>query len=166
MINADSTVAVAFAESWINDEDALRNPDNQQRFVRFLRAIADNKRVYLILNIPSGAELAPKNMFAGSRLREITAKPVAGISFDFGGFEERYAAINKILMAIAAQSGATLIDPIPYLCPQAHCPVFDADGLPLYLDSFHMTRSYAIRAASYIDATLEPPAARTQGRAQ
>jgi peptidoglycan/LPS O-acetylase OafA/YrhL len=166
LINADSTVAVAFAESWINDEDALSNPDNQQRFIRFLRAIADKKRVYLILNIPSGAELAPKNMFTGSRLHEITAKPVASISFDFDRFEERYGAINKILAAVAEQSGAKLIDPIAYLCPQAHCPVFDADGRPLYLDSFHMTRSYAIRAATYIDATLDPPATRTEGRAQ
>jgi peptidoglycan/LPS O-acetylase OafA/YrhL len=166
LINADSTVAVAFAESWINDEDALRNPDNQQRFVRFLRSIADNKRVYLILNIPSGAELAPKNMFTGSRLHEITAKPVASISFDFDQFEQRYAAINKVLAASAEQSGAKLIDPIAYLCPQARCPVFDADGRPLYLDSFHMTRSYAIRAATYIDATLDPPATRTKDRAQ
>jgi peptidoglycan/LPS O-acetylase OafA/YrhL len=166
LIEADSTFAVAFAGSWINDQDALSNPDNQQRFVRFLRSIADKKRVYLILNIPNGAELAPKNMFAGSRLHEITAKPVAGISFDFGGFEQRYAAINEILAAIAEQSGATLIDPIPYLCPQAHCPVFDADGRPLYLDSAHLTRSYAIGAASYIDATLDPPSVRKEGLAQ
>jgi hypothetical protein len=105
-------------------------------------------------------------MFAGSRLRKITSKPVASISFDFGRFEERYAAVNKILAAIAEQTGATLIDPIPYLCPQAHCPVFDADGKPLYLDSAHMTRSYATRAATYIDATLDPPVARPEGRAQ
>ncbi len=166
LINADSTHAVVFAKSWINDQDALRNPDEQRRLVRFLRPIADKKRVYIILNIPTGAELAPKNMFTGSRLHEITAKPIASISFDLGGFEQRYAEINKILAAIAEQSGATLIDPIPYLCPQAHCPVFGADGQPLYLDSSHMTRSYAIRAATYIDATLEPPATRTEGRAQ
>jgi peptidoglycan/LPS O-acetylase OafA/YrhL len=166
LINADSTIAVAFAESWINNQDALSNPDNQQRFVRFLRSIADKKRVYLILNIPNGAELAPKNMFAGSRLHEITAKPVASISFDFGGFAQRYAAINKILAAIAEQSGATLIDPIAYLCAQAHCPVFDADGKPLYLDSAHLTRSYAIRAATYIDATLDPSVTHKKGRAQ
>ena len=166
LINAGSTHAVAFAESWINDQDALSNPDNQQRFVRFLRSIADNKRVYLILNIPNGAELAPTNMFAGSRLREITAKPVASINFDFDRFAQRYAAINKTLAAIAEQSGATLIDPIPYLCPQTHCPVFDADGRPLYLDSAHLTRSYAIRAATYIDATLDPSNVRKEGRAQ
>ncbi len=166
LIDANSTVAVAFANSWLYDEDALRNPDNQQRFVRFLRSIADKKRVYLILNIPNGEELAPTSMFAGSRLREITAKPVASISFDFGRFEERYAAINKILAAIAEQSGATLIDPIPYLCPRARCPVFDADGKPLYLNSAHLTRSYAIRAATYIDATLDPSAVRKEGSTQ
>jgi peptidoglycan/LPS O-acetylase OafA/YrhL len=166
LINADSTHAVVLAESWINDEEALRNADNQQRFVRFLRSIADIKRVYLILNIPNGEELAPTNMFAGSRLREITAKPVASISFDFGRFEQRYTAINKILATIAGQSGATLIDPIPYLCPQAHCPVFDADGRPLYLDAAHLTRSYAIRAATYIDATLDPSIVRKEDRTQ
>jgi peptidoglycan/LPS O-acetylase OafA/YrhL len=166
LINADSTQAVVFAKSWINDQDALRNPDIQRGLVRFLRSIADRKRVYIILNIPTGAELAPQNMFTGSRLHEITAKPVASISFDLGGFEQRYAEINKILAAIAEQSGATLIDPISYLCPQAHCPVFDADGRPLYLDSSHMTRSYAIRAATYIDATLDPSNVRKEGRAQ
>jgi peptidoglycan/LPS O-acetylase OafA/YrhL len=166
LINADSTQAVVFAKSWINDQDALRNPDIQRRLVEFLRSIADRKRVYLILNIPTGGELAPTNMFTGSRLHEITAKPVASISFDFGDFERRYAEINKILAAIAGQSGTTLIDPIAYLCPQAHCPVFDADGRPLYLDSSHMTRSYAIRAATYIDATLDPSIVRKEGRAQ
>jgi hypothetical protein len=29
-----------------------------------------------------------------------------------------------------------------------------------------MTRSYAIRAATYIDATLDPSASRKEGRAQ
>jgi peptidoglycan/LPS O-acetylase OafA/YrhL len=168
LINADSTVAVAFAESWINHHhpDALRNPDNQQRFVRFLRSIADKKRVYLFLNIPNGDELDPTNMFTGSRLHELTARPVASISFDFDRFEERYAAINKTLAVIAEQSGAILIDPIPYLCPQGHCPVFDASGRPLYLDSAHLTRSYSIRAATYIDAALDPAIVRKQDRAQ
>ena len=168
LINADSTVAVAFTESWINHhfQDILSNPDNQQRFVRFLRSIADKKRVYLVLNIPNGDELDPTNMFTGSRLGKITSMPVASISFDFGRFEERYAAINKILSAIAEQSGVILINPVPYLCPQAHCPVFDADGRPLYLDSAHLTRSYAIRAATYIDTTLDPSIARKEGRAQ
>jgi peptidoglycan/LPS O-acetylase OafA/YrhL len=168
LINADSTVTVAFAESWINHKypDRLRNPDNQQRFVRFLRSIADKKRVYLILNIPNGDELDPTNMFTGSRLHEITAIPVASISFDLDRFAQRYAAINKILAAIAEQSGAILIDPIPYLCPQAHCPVFDADGRPLYLDSAHLTRSYVMRAATYIDAMLDPSNIRKEGRAQ
>jgi hypothetical protein len=42
--------------------------------------------------------------------------------------------------------------------------VFDADGRPLYLDSAHLTRSYAMRASTYIDATLDPSASRTEGR--
>jgi peptidoglycan/LPS O-acetylase OafA/YrhL len=166
LIDASSTHAVVFAESWINYQAALSKADDQDRFVRFLRAIAAAKRVYLILNIPNGEELAPTNMFAGSRLGEITAKPVASISFDFDRFAQRYATINGILATVAEQSGATLIDPIPYLCPQSRCPVFDQDGRPLYLDAAHLTRRYAEAAATYIDATLAPAADAQQSRAR
>lgn len=165
LIDKDTTHAVVIAASWIDYRDALAVADNRGHLAQFLRSIAARKRVFVILNIPNGEELAPKNMFAGSRLGEIAAKPVASIRFDFAGFAQRYGAINRDLSAIAQSSGATVIDPAPYLCPQDHCPVFDERGTPLYLDASHLTRSYAIRAATYIDATLRAQAVRPEGRA-
>jgi len=44
--------------------------------------------------------------------------------------------------------------------------VFDADGRPLYLDASHMTRRYVMRAATYIDATLDPSPVHREGRAR
>ena len=44
--------------------------------------------------------------------------------------------------------------------------IYPLIGRPLYLDSAHLTRSYAIRAATYIDATLDPSIVRKKGRAQ
>ncbi len=161
----DSTRAVAISAYWLNYEDALAKPENREHFTQFLQSIAKSKTVYLILNIPNGEELAPANMFAGSRLGEITSKPVSSISFDFDGFEQRYGKLNQTLSAIAVDSGAIIIDPIPYLCPQKRCPVVDDAGKPLYRDAHHMTRSYAIKAATYIDTTLKPPNARSESSA-
>jgi len=155
-IAQESTRAIAIAAFWPNYEKLLTNPENREHFSQVLRSISKTKRVYLILNAPSGEELAPASMFEGSRLTEITAKPVSSVRFDFERFEERYNAINQILSAIADRSEATLIDPISYLCPQKHCPIIDETGKPLYRDASHLTRSYAIEAATYIDLTLEP----------
>jgi peptidoglycan/LPS O-acetylase OafA/YrhL len=166
LLDQESTRAVAIALSWRIYEAALTDPNNRNRFTEFLRSIAKVKRVFLILNIPNGEELAPANMFTGSRLGQITSKPVSEITFDFQGFEERYENINQLLYEIAKDSGVIVIDPIPYLCSQKHCPVFDQDGKPLYLDSGHLTRSYAIKAATYIDATLNPPLAGLEGHPQ
>jgi len=156
LITQKSTHAVVIAANWLAYKDALAMPENQERFAQFLRSIAGAKRVYVVLNIPNGDELAPVNMFAGSRLGTITPKTVSSINFDFDRFEGRYGDINQILSVAASDSGAVLIDPILYLCHQRHCPIFDDTGKPLYLDSGHLTRSYVIEAATYIDATLYP----------
>jgi peptidoglycan/LPS O-acetylase OafA/YrhL len=163
LIRRQSTQAVVIAMNWLPYKDELADGANQKRFVQFLRPIAERKSLYIILNIPSGDELAPANMFTGSRLQEIALKPLASIRFDFERFQEKYAGINLILGAIAAKSGAQLIDPIPFLCPDQRCPVFDSDGKPLYKDGAHLTRSYAMKAATYIDATLNSRTGHSEG---
>jgi peptidoglycan/LPS O-acetylase OafA/YrhL len=155
-LGQDSVGAVAIAAYWQNYKELLEKPENQERFVQFLRSIGQNKAAYLILNVPQGEELAPASMFAGSRLNKITSKPVAEIRFDFEGFEERYKDVNKLLLEIADRSGVVLIDPVLYLCPDRQCPVVDETGKPLYRDAGHLTRSYAIKAATFMDATLIP----------
>jgi peptidoglycan/LPS O-acetylase OafA/YrhL len=155
LIARKSTRAVTIAVSWLGYEKALMQPEGQSRFTQFLRSIAPDKSVFIILNIPQGAELSPHNMFEGSRLGTIALKPVANIVFDFDQFEEHYRNVNSMLSAVAAASGATVIDPVSYLCPQRTCPIFDDTGTPLYRDTLHITRSYAIQATGYIDATLD-----------
>jgi len=156
-LGEDSTRAVAITASWLTYEDLLFRLDNQLHFTEFLQSIAKTKSVYLILNIPDGDELAPASMFVGSRLGDITSKPISSIKFDFNGFEQRYARLDRVLEDVAAASGATVIDPVASLCPDKICPVVNAAGRPLYRDARHMTRSYAIKAATYIDVTLKPP---------
>jgi peptidoglycan/LPS O-acetylase OafA/YrhL len=155
-LSQDSVGAVAIAAYWQNYKELLEKPENEGRFAQFLQSIRQNKAVYLILNVPQGEELAPASMFAGSRLNKITSKPIAEIRFDFERFEEKYKDVNKILLEIADRSGVVLIDPVFYLCPDRQCPVVDETGKPLYRDAGHLTRSYAIKAATFMDATLIP----------
>jgi hypothetical protein len=159
-LSQESVGAVAIAAYWQNYKEILENPENQERFVQFLQSIQQSKSTYLILNVPQGEELAPASMFAGSRLNKITSKPIAEIRFDFERFEERYKDVNKMLSEIASRSGVVLIDPVYYLCPNRQCPVVDETGRPLYRDAGHLTRSYAIKAATFMDATLIPTASR------
>jgi peptidoglycan/LPS O-acetylase OafA/YrhL len=155
-LSQDSVSTIAIAAYWLNHKELLEKPENQERFAQFLLSIQQSKNAYLILNVPQGQELAPASMFAGSRLSKITSKPVTEIHFDFKRFEETYEEVNKILSAIADRSGAVLIDPVSYLCPNRQCPVIDETGKPLYRDAGHLTRSYAIKAATYMDTTLNP----------
>jgi peptidoglycan/LPS O-acetylase OafA/YrhL len=151
-----STSAVAIVASWGNYRKELAEPANQDRLAEFMRSAGQNKRAYLILNIPSGDELAPTSMFTGSRLAQISPKPVAAMRFDMDGFKHRFDDIDRALHRVAELSGATVIDPVERLCPGGQCPLFDAAGTPLYLDAGHLTRTYAARAATYIDVTLAP----------
>jgi peptidoglycan/LPS O-acetylase OafA/YrhL len=166
LIDLKSTTSVAIAAHWLNFKDALTDLANQRHFAAKLRSIAARKAVYLILNVPSGESLAPSSMFSGSRLGELTTKPLTSVHFDFARFTADYREINRLLSDAAVASGAIVIDPIPYLCPGRVCPVLNGNGTPLYLDSGHMTRSYVKNAATYIDQTLVPPITRKIGRAQ
>jgi peptidoglycan/LPS O-acetylase OafA/YrhL len=156
LIERQSTQAVAIAMSWLAYEADFAKSGNQQRLIDLLREITRSKRAYIILNIPSGDELSPANMFIGSRLGTLKIKPISSLTFDFERFEGRYATVNRILTEIARESGASTIDPVTQLCPNRFCPIFDNNGKPLYLDTSHLTRSYATKAATFIDEALTP----------
>ncbi len=156
LIDRPSTKAVAVAASWLKYKYQILDPQNQERFCAFLRYAGKGHRLYLILNIPSGEELAPTSMFAGSRLTQISTKSIDSLHFDMRRFEGKFGEINSILRKIGENAGATVIDPVEHLCPQRQCPFFDQNGVPLYLDASHLTRAYALSSAGYVDATLAP----------
>ncbi len=151
-----STKAVTIAMSWLSYDRPLATAEGRQHLIEFLRSITKSKRAYLVLNMPAGDELSPAGMVTGSRLGTLLVKPLSDVTFDLARFEAKYARLNGVLAAIGHDSGASIVDPVAVLCPNRQCPVFDDHGKPLYLDASHMTRSYATRAASYIDRTLRP----------
>jgi hypothetical protein len=158
LTNDKDVEAVVLIFSWFAYDHLIKDKTGYERLSQFISAISKNKRFYLILNMPDGEELNPKNMFTGSRLRTLDTKNTEKVVFDYQGFLDRHKTIRAELANLAIKNGAIVIDPIKYLCPENKCPVFDSEGNPLYRDEMHMRASYVRSSADYIDITVKPSA--------
>ena len=129
---------------------------DQKRLARFLHSIAEAKRVYVILNIPDGVELAPTSMFSGSRLRN--DHPQAGLEhhFRFRSLRSQIPRRQPNTFCCSRRERSRAHRSRAFPLPRRHCPVFDDAASRSIWIAGHLTRSYAIEAATYIDATLEP----------
>lgn len=118
---------------------------------KLIKSISSDKKVYVILDNPSGLAFAPRGFFAGSRLTGLTVKP----------FQERVLldkdqdALRRRLADVALAAGAVLIDPVAALCVNHYCPVLAADGKPIYTDDNHYRPFYVTENADFIDVTLQ-----------
>nr|WP_308495452.1 acyltransferase family protein [Duganella flavida] len=116
------------------------------------------KRLFLVLQPPSGNAYDPRNMYAGSRFDSIHPRAVIP-ELDYARYLRDNAAVRTRLQQIAARTGAQVIDPGATLCHDGVCPVRDSDGRPLYTDGIHMRPFYSRRAATFLAPALVPPAA-------
>ena len=116
----------------------------------FIRAIAARKKVFLVLDNPSGLQFEPRNFFAGSRLTDLTVTsfrrqvPLASDQ----------AMLAARLAQLATAAGATVIDPVVHLCSAKDCPVMTAAGKPIYKDDNHYRPFYVREYASFMDVAL------------
>lgn len=113
-----------------------------------------NKRVFLVLNIPTGNALDPKYMAK----RDIKEFPRV-LSIRSGGIprvelENTYGKIRTDLTQVAVNAGATVISPMDSLCGVI-CFAVDAEGEPIYKDGAHLRPTYVRRKADFIDVTVQ-----------
>jgi hypothetical protein len=92
-------------------------------------------------------------MFTGSRIDELRPRLLIK-PFDIVAFNARVRAQRNRLVAIAAKTGARIIDPSHAMCSAVICPVLAADGAPLYTDSIHMRPVYTRKVAHFLDQTI------------
>ena len=126
------------------------------------RLTASGRRVFIILSNPTSPRFDPGYMFP-SRVRlslhlpeRITAA-ASMRSVDERQWESYVAPLMARLRLIAVKSGAIIIDPSEVLCPEMTCPAADVRGLPVHLDSNHLTQSFVREHATFIDAILLAP---------
>jgi peptidoglycan/LPS O-acetylase OafA/YrhL len=158
--------AVVYAAIWaeyLSDEVTFFDGENEplrtkgsptdRAFAHFaseLRGLTDSgKRVYIVLDNPVDSAFDPVSMLPSrvpgfARRGAVTWVPRSRI-------EARSQAVNVRLREAARIGGATIIDPVDFLCGTSSCPTVSATGRPFYRDDNHMRASFVREKVTYID---------------
>ncbi|HEY6482162.1 MAG TPA: acyltransferase family protein [Steroidobacteraceae bacterium] len=142
---------------------ALDSPGTELAFEQFRSTIAQlvssGRRVFIVLSNPTSPlfdPLFPPQMRLSPRLAN-ALPPGSAPRIDAAAFESFVEPLMSRLRNIAAQSGARVIDPRSTLCDGMICPAAGPRGMPLYLDSNHLSGHGARERASFIDEVLLGP---------
>jgi peptidoglycan/LPS O-acetylase OafA/YrhL len=171
---ADDVETVVIAASWVglmNRPDYYRAGDPDRTPLEILapgsawvleglertlhELTANGKAVVIVLSSPRGSRFDPASMIErdlltfrarglGARVRraELTAES---------------APIDERLKRIAANVGATIVDPADWLCTPVDCATSDQDGKPLYKDASHLRASTARERFAGFDSFVLAP---------
>ena len=144
----------------------LDSPGTKRALEDFGRAIsrltASGRRVFVLLSNPTSPRFDPGYLLPASA--RLSVPVAARISVDDGkrsvdarDFEAYVTPLMSRLRGIAAGSGAIVIDPREALCAGMTCPATGARGLPVHVDSNHLTAEFAREHATFIDGILLAP---------
>jgi peptidoglycan/LPS O-acetylase OafA/YrhL len=153
-VHSPEVRAVVFVQAWKNAARMLDEPALAASFDARLGSIPAGKRVFVVLNMPSGLAFSPGSLLSGSRLSRLEYRPDAAQAVDARQASPVPPALDRLLRETAARHGATVLDPFDSFCAAGRCPLVDASGAPLYRDSAHLRAAHAREAAQFIDATL------------
>jgi len=124
------------------------------------RLVSGGRRVFIVLSNPTSPLFDPLFPLRCrlARSASSTCSLAGGPEVDAGSFESFVAPLMSRLRDLAARTGAKVLDPRATLCDGMMCPATSADGLPLYLDSNHLSGFAARDRAGFLDeALLDPP---------
>jgi hypothetical protein len=114
----------------------------------------NGKHVYLVLNLPVGAQFDPRAHVYRTRL--VSAQGAT----DYTNKDNIIAALEPItsrLRDVATRAGATTIDPLPSLCGTVRCSWTTESGSSMYRDLWHLRPSYVRDHVRYLDALILDP---------
>ena len=112
----------------------------------------DGKHAYLVLESPSANALDPARM-PRRRFGDFSVIGGAAAGIPVRDLVARNRAL-ALLARLAERSGATLIDPVPFLCPSEFCHALTPEGDAIYKDASHVRPSYAADHIQFLDETL------------
>jgi len=139
-----------------NTRHYFRGGDGVERAIAALEALlkqlSARKKVYLLLDNPSGPEFDPKRLLqGGSRLGQMSAAQMTPTA----PWPPEQKELNRRLREVAQRSGAIVIDPVPALCKDDQCIRTTPDGTPIYKDSDHLRAAYVRKFGDQIDGALK-----------
>jgi hypothetical protein len=159
-----AVVITAYWEVFITTHNAgsekgaaiLGTPQGERVLTMFEKQVADvvksGKAVYIILSNP-----VEQPTLRGETPRRLVGFPFrATLPFATRKYEaERTRLTTQLLRQIAANTGATIIDPDQYLCDTKVCPATTPRGEPIYRDDNHLHAGYVRRNAVWIDPVFK-----------
>lgn len=123
-----------------------------EAFVDMVRTwIAEGRKVYVVLNIPFGTEMDPKNMIR----RHLTSFEVIWHPVNLATLQKQVELTQRMRLLLEAV-GAETIDPLAYLCDKdGICPTVTPDGKPIYKDAGHLRPTYVRSQVTFLDRLLQ-----------
>lgn len=128
--------------------DSAAMDEMDKKLVELVQRLAiKGKKVYFILDNPFGEEIDPHSMLKRSwngfhlANHSILTKSHAEI---------RSEPVRSRIIEIAIKNNATIIDPIPFLCPNDICSPFSSEGDLLYKDYDHLSLYSSKNKAEYL----------------
>ncbi len=114
------------------------------------RVAAAGKRVYLVLDNPSGDEMDPHYIFK----RSFGQDGVRGAGVSRTRILAQEGATRTFLAALARPDSIIVIDALAELAVGDTCPAITADGEPIYTDTHHLRASFVREHVHFLDATV------------
>ena len=134
----------------ISTEQPFLN-DISNLLLDFLKQIGENKKIFIVLNIPIDVNFDPAYMI--KRNFPMTAVHIEHQNFLRLDFEKKMKPVNTMLRSVADSVQAKVIDPLESLCSSTECSTL-YDGHPIYKDFAHLRSSFVRDEIQYLDETL------------
>ena len=151
----------------------LDSPGTRRALEDFGRTISrltgSGRRVFILLSNPTSPHFDPGYLLPATARLSVPLPDRISVgdekrSVDAREFESYVAPLMARLREVAARSGAVVIDPREALCTGMTCPATNTRGMPVHVDSNHLTATFARQHATFIDTILLAPAASRPGR--
>jgi peptidoglycan/LPS O-acetylase OafA/YrhL/predicted transport protein len=139
----------------INEQELKKRIDITTQILQqhMAHLVSQNKKVYLLLNIPADPILDPKMLIKRSYTGEFGINNRA-ISKEY--MQQKTALIHAGLKKAAAAAGANVIEPINIICDDTKCPSY-RDGKIMYKDDTHFLSDYIRHDVRYLDDLVKKP---------
>ncbi len=120
--------------------------------------VDQGKKVYLILNIPSGMSVDPSVLIKRNNyFMDLMISKQAQDEKTWASQKEAtdyLYHISRDLIKVGLKNGAEIINPVDFLCDGEKCPLINKDGQSMYKDGSHLSASGSRTDATFIDKTL------------
>jgi hypothetical protein len=124
-----------------------------EAFSGMIRELVDSGRsVTVVLDIPFGEKFETKSLLARDFIGRCRVNPEAPLRADY---LRESGPVRDRIAAAARAAGATVVDPLGFVCDGNRCVILDEEG-PIRFDQGHLRPGFVREKATWIDGAILP----------